>query len=117
MKRKLLLRFADWLEASRTPFNITDAQKCVSQHALRFAEKFDLPGKSLRDWRMCGSNDTDLVRIFDMPDHEANLLYSAGFDWAKGALITRKVAANVIRRLARTGKVRFGEFTDLDLVR
>lgn len=109
MKRKLLLQFADWLEQSRGPFNITRSRCCVAAFALRFACVNKLPGAR----RMLhGSSSSDLVDIFGLGDHEADELYAGGFDWFKAGQITRKVAAQVIRKLARTGKVDFGKLTN-----
>lgn len=97
MKRKYLLEFADWLAKSRRPFSMGDSSKCVSAQACRFAGK--------KSPAVFGSSST-LVRLFDLHPDVAHSIYSPSgeLNWDK---ITRGVAADMLRRLVRTGRVEF----------
>lgn len=104
MKRKKLLQFADWLEKSRRPFDIASTCRCVAYHAGVFDGDTMYGG--------CRpSRHIDLVHIFDMSHHNAEVVYS-GFNWGRARSITRKVAANMIRKLARTGSADWGKYNE-----
>lgn len=99
MKRTLLLKFADYLESSRTPFSLDSVAKCINAHALHFENN----RLSVRRGE-CYSSQEELSRIFDLDAYTARQLYAPGTfqNWKP---ITRKVAAEVVRKLARTGDV------------
>lgn len=94
MKRKLLLQFADWLAKSRHPFDIKFNHQCVSAQAMRFAEG--------AKGEVHGSPYT-LERIFKMDPPTAYLVFAP----IHAGTITRKIAADMLRRLARTGRVEY----------
>lgn len=99
MRRKALLEFADRLERSRRPFDMTNGCRCITAYAAAFddalaavhpvayfAKKFDVSHKIA-----CSINS------------------GVGLTWDDVARITRKQAAATLRRLARTGKVKFDQ--------
>lgn len=104
MKRKKLLQFADWLEKSRRPFDITSTCRCVAYQAGVFTGDTMYGGSH-------PSRPADLVHIFNMSYYNAAVIYS-GFNWGRARSITRKVAANMIRKLARTGHADWGKYNE-----
>lgn len=104
MRRKALLQFANKLAHSRRPFNLRSSEQCITAYAAyvdsprdpvewgstaayavsRFAEKFKVPFETARR-----------INIGD------------GLTWDEMAFVTRKMAAAMLRRLARTGKVEY----------
>lgn len=95
MKRKALREFADYLENTRGPFNILNNEHCIAAYASKWFKE------PLNGWYVLDRFEVSREVVFD--------LYTGSNTNAfmHNVRITRKVAANALRRLARTGQVEF----------
>lgn len=92
MKRKKILEFADWFSKNKRVYNQNDARTCLASHALAWDKKLKRYGTAC-----------DLEEIFDLTSSNAWELYWAGACWEA----SRGTAIKVLKRLARTGEVKW----------
>lgn len=98
MKRRMLLDFTDWFEKNRRKYDQASIFDCIGAHAQ--AWKTGTPrGVSI----FGGSHD--LMELFDLTEDQAmELYYPSEYQYR---LIKRRHAVDTLRRLAKTGKVKW----------
>lgn len=104
MKRKALLEFADKLAHSRRPFDMQNAQQCVTAYAVLLMD--GPPGGVVRE------SITYFAEKFGVSHDIAHDINGGnGLSWDEMEWVTRKQAVAMLRRLARTGEVKFDKPT------
>lgn len=97
MKRKLLLKFATYLERRRnSSFNAYDSTACIASHARRFADP-SLKGGTV------SSTPGSLKNIFDMPEDMAHDIFFVRSP--ENRPVTKEAAVRLLRYLAHTGRL------------